>query len=89
MKIKLYKVNVYQAYRADEEGVRWFTYKPSDTEHYKHEILDEVEKALPKGITYDEEFMPFDDNGHDCQMVDEHDGSVSLVSSERIIEWFK
>ena len=65
MKIKLYKVNVYQAYRADEEGVRWFTYKPSDTEYYKHEILDEVEKELPKGITYDDEFMRFDDNGYD------------------------
>lgn len=69
MKIKLYKVNVYQAYRADEEGIRWFTYKPSDTEHYKHEILDEVEKELPKGITYDEELMSFDDNGHDAKWL--------------------
>lgn len=89
MKIKLYKVNVYQAYRADEEGIRWFTYKPSDTEYYKHEILEEVEKELPEGITYDKEFMTFSDRGHDYQLVNENNGSVSLVSSERIIEWFK
>lgn len=89
MKIKLYKVNVYQAYRADEEGIRWFTYKPSDTEYYKHEILEEVEKELPEGITYDKEFMTFSDRGHGCQLVNENNGSVSLVSSERIIEWFK
>ena len=89
MKIKLYKVNVYQAYRADEEGIRWFTYKPSDTEYYKHEILEEVEKELPEGITYDKEFMTFRDRGHGGQLVNENNGSVSLVSSERIIEWFK
>ena len=88
MKIKLYKVNIYNAYRADEEGVRWFTYEPTDNEYYKHEILDEIEKELPEGITYDEEFMLFDDNGYDCVMVNEKDGSVSLVSSERIIKWF-
>ena len=87
-KIKLYKVNVYQAYRADEEGVRWFTYKPTDTDSYKHEILEEVEKELPTGIFYDDESMTFSDNGHDCQMVNENDGSVSLVSSERIVNWF-
>ena len=88
MNIKLYKVNVYQAYRADEEGIRWFTHKPSDNEYYKHEILDEIEKELPEGITYDEEFMTFSDNGSDCQLVNETNGSVSLVSSERIIDWF-
>ena len=87
-KIKLYKVNVYQAYRADEEGTRWFTYKPTDTDSYKHEILEEVEKELPTGIFYDDESMTFSDNGHDCQMVSEKDGSVSLVSSERIVNWF-
>lgn len=87
-KIKLYKVNVYQAYRADEEGVRWFTYKPTDTVYYKYEILEEVEKRLPIGIYYDDEFMTFSDNGLDCQMVTENDGSVSLVSSDRIIDWF-
>ena len=88
-KIKLYKVNVYQAYRADEVGVRWFTYKPTDTDSYKHEILEEVEKELPIGIFYDDESMTFSDNGHDCQMVSEKDGSISLVSSERIVNWFK
>lgn len=87
MKIKLYKVNVYQAYRADEQGIRWFTSRPIDTEYYKHEILEEIESELPEGITYDNNSMTFSDQGHDCQMVNERDGSVSLVSSQRIIEW--
>ena len=89
MKIKLYKVRIYQAYRADEEGVRWFTYKPNDTSDYKHEIVDEVEVELPDGISYNEALMSFDDKGHDCQLVTEKDGSASLVSSERIIKWIK
>ena len=89
MKIKLFKVNVYQSYRADETGVRWFLYEPCDNVYHKCEILEEVEKELPKGITYDDFTMSFDDNGHDCQMVNDQDGNVYLVSSERIIKWFK
>ena len=89
MTIKLFKVNVYQAYRADENGVRWFLYEPCDNVYYKCEILEEVEKELPKGITYDDFTMTFDDNGHDCQMVTDYDGYVYLVSSERIVKWFK
>lgn len=89
MKIKLFKVNVYQAYRADETGVRWFLYEPCDNVYHKCEILEEVEKELPKGITYDDFTMTFDDNGLDCQMVTDHEGYVYLVSSERMIKWFK
>lgn len=89
MTIKLFKVNVYEAYRADETGIRWFLYEPSDNIYHKCEILDVVEKELPKGITYDDFTMTFDDNGHDCQMVTDHDGYVYLVSSERMIKWFK
>ena len=89
MTIKLFKVNVYEAYRADETGIRWFLYEPSDNIYHKCEILEEVEKELPKGITYDDFTMTFDDNGHDCQMVTDHDGYVYLVSSERMIKWFK
>lgn len=89
MKIKLFKANVYQAYRADEEGIRWFTYIPSDNVYYKCQLIEEVEKELPKGITYDDFTMTFDDNGHDCQMVTDYDGYVYLVSSERIVKWFK
>lgn len=89
MKIKLFKVNVYQAYRADEEGMRWFTYIPSDDVYYKYQLIEEVEMELPKGITYDDETMTFDDNGHDCQMVYDYDGYVYLVSAERMIQWFK
>ena len=89
MKIKLFKVNVYEAYRADEIGIRWFLYEPSNNIYNKCEILGEVEKELPKGITYDDFTMTFDDNGHDCQMVTDHEGYVYLVSSERMIKWFK
>ena len=89
MKIKLFKVNVYEAYRADEIGIRWFLYEPSDNIYHKYEILGDVEKELPKGITYDDFTMTFDDNGHDCQMVTDHAGYVYLVSSERMIKWFK
>ena len=89
MTIKLYKVNIYQAYRADEQGIRWFTDKPADTEYYNHEIMEEREVKLPEGITYDSERMAFSDRGHDCQMVTEKDGSLSLVSPERIIDWIK
>lgn len=89
MKIKLFKVNVYQAYRADEKGVRWFLYEPCDNVYHKVEILEEVEKELPHGISYDNMTMIFDDNGHDCQMVQSKNGYVYLVSSERIIKWFK
>ena len=88
MKIKLYKVNVYNAYRADESGVRWFPYIPNDTPYYKHEVLEEIEKELPEGITYDEKLILFNDNGHECLMENNTDGSVSLVSAARIINWF-
>lgn len=89
MTIKLFKVNVYQAYRADEEGIRWFTYIPSDDVYYKYQLIEEVEMELPKGITYDDETMTFDDNGHDCQMVYDYDSYVYLVSAERMVQWFK
>lgn len=89
MKIKLFKVNVYQSLRADETGIRWFLYEPIDNIYHKCEILGVEEKELPKGITYDDFTMTFDDNGHDCQMVTNHDGYVYLVSSQRMIKWFK
>lgn len=86
MTIKLYKVNIYQAYRADEQGIRWFAYNPSDTTDYKHEIMSEIEIELPKGITYDKEFNRFDDNNHECQLITEKDGSAWLVSSDRMVK---
>lgn len=88
MKIKLYKVNFYQAYRADEEGVRWLTSVPTDDVYYKSEIIEETEKELPSGITYDEKFNQFCDNGQDCTLVNENDGTVWLVSADRMVKWF-
>ena len=89
MKIKLFKVNVYDAYRADEKGIRWFLYEPCDNIYHKVEILDEIEMELPKGITYDYMTMTFDDDGHDCQMVQSKDSYVYLVSTKRMVQWFK
>lgn len=89
MKIKLFKVNVYDAYRADEKGIRWFLYEPCDNIYHKVEILDEIEMELPKGITYDYMTMTFDDDGHDCQMVQSKDSYVYLVSAKRMVQWFK
>lgn len=86
MKVRFYKVNVYQAFRADEEGVRWFTHEPSDDLHYKHETLEEKEIELPNGITYDDKFEWFSDNGHDCALVTEKDGSLWLISCERMVK---
>lgn len=89
MKIKLFKVNVYDAYRADEKGIRWFLYEPCDNIYHKVEILDEIEMELPKGITYDNMTMTFDDDGYDCQMVQSQDSYVYLVSAKRMVQWFK
>ena len=88
MKIKLFKANVYEAYRADEIGIRWFIYEPCDSIYHKVEILDEIVMELPNGITYDDFNRTFVDNGHDCQMVQGKDNYVYLVSSERIVKWF-
>lgn len=88
MKIKLYKVNIYHAFRADEQGIRWFTYVPADTIHYKHEVLDSIEKELPEGITYDDKYKAFDDRGHNCHLAyEKNNGKLYLVSAERIVEW--
>lgn len=86
--VYLYKVNTYQAYRADEQGIRWMTNSPSDTVDYKHEVLESTTKHLPKGYTYDEDADQFWHGRSHAQLVNENDGTVSLVSADGITTWF-
>lgn len=52
--MRLYLINFYEAYRADEQGVRAMMNVPSDTEYYKHEIVSEADVELPKGYRLEE-----------------------------------
>ena len=47
MKVTLYLINLYEAYRADEVGVRAMLRVPEDTMYYKSEVLEEAEVELP------------------------------------------
>lgn len=41
--MKLYKIDTYEAYRADEKGVGWYDYVPNDTAYYKHDVIEELD----------------------------------------------
>lgn len=79
--ITLYLVNVYEAYRADEQGVQVMTSEPVDTIYYKHEVLKSVEAVLPEGVEYDEQMNTWSVNGNSAELYWE-DGKVSLISAE-------
>lgn len=87
MKIKLYKVNVYDIYIKKEIRVEWHTQKPVDSVFYKYEILEEVEIELPECVTHKDILVLFNDKV-DCIMVNNKDCTVCVVSQERIIDWF-
>ena len=87
MKMKLYKVNKYDKYIAEEIRVEWHEKKPVDSVFYKYEILEEVEIELPEGVTHKDILVLFNDNG-DCIIINNKDCTVCAVSSERIIDWF-
>ena len=84
----MYKVNTYEAYRMDEQGVRWMTHAPSDTLYYKCEIEECMDIPLPEGFRFDEEDETFWKGNVNYELVNENDGSVSLVSAEGIVSWF-
>lgn len=86
--VYLYLVNTYEAYLEDEKGKRWMLHCPCDTVEYKHEVEEYTTKHLPKGVFYDEDDESFYDGKDDYTLVNEADGSVSLVSAEKIIHWF-
>ena len=86
MKMKLYKVNKYDKYSANEVSVEWVTCNPIETVYYKYEILYEVEIELPEGVTYKDILILF--NNKNCVMVNKKDSTVCVVSSSLIINWF-
>lgn len=88
--MKFYKLHFYQAYRADECGTRWLPFIPTDSDYQKSEVLQEREVTLPDGVTYNKENNVFAYKGKafDCELVNEADGSVSLVTSEEVINLF-
>lgn len=60
--MKLYKINTYEAYRADEKGIHWTDEIIEDSIYYKHEVLEELEVedlAKPYVIHTDENGLPF------------------------------
>lgn len=87
MKIKLYKVNRYNAFGEEEVCVEWHTHKPVDSVFYKYEILEEVEIELPEGVTHKDILVLFNDKG-DCIIINNKDCTVCVVSPERIIDLF-
>lgn len=66
----IYKIYIYEAYRMDEEGIRFMTVIPNDTISYKHEILGVKEVRFPAW--------------KDGEIVTEDDNTFSFVSSEGI-----
>lgn len=90
--MKLYLINVYEAYRADEQGVRAFVEIPKDTIHYKHEVINEADVELPEGY----EICATEGNGSEIfngdeavELITKRRGDcfiTSLVSSDGIVE---
>ena len=67
---RVYKVNIYEAYRIDEVGIRFMFIAPVDTIHYKHEIIGVKEVRFPAW--------------KDGELVTENDHKFSFVSAEGI-----
>lgn len=43
----VYQINIYEAYRMDEQGVRFMFHVPEDTTYYKHEVMGEKDYRFP------------------------------------------
>lgn len=87
-RVWMYRVNTYEAYRMDEQGVRWMPHSPSDTQYYKHEVEECMDIKLPKGFIFSHEDETFWKGNVNYELVNENDGSVSLVSADGIVSWF-
>ena len=89
--MKLYLINNYEAYRADEKGVYAGRKVPEDTIYYKHEILEEANVQLPDGyeigVTRHGEEAIFKGSEY-AFMITERKGNThvtSLVTSDGIV----
>lgn len=91
--MKLYLINTYEAYIAQEQGIRAFREIPNDTIDYKHEVLEEADVELPNGFSIektqgDGEEIFFGKEA--AEMITERiDGKyvTSLVTSDGIVEF--
>lgn len=55
--MKVYKINQYEAYRADEKGVRYSINEPgNDTVYYKSEVVS-FDVNLPEGFSVKTNFL--------------------------------
>jgi len=88
--MKLYLINQYEAYQAEEQGVTAVRELPNETAYHKHEVLAEADVELPEGFEVaktngggTEIFF----GGEGASMVTESDGDhyvTSLVTSHGI-----
>lgn len=89
--ITLYLVNMYEAYMAAETGINAVRNLPTDTIHYKHEVLEEAEVELPAGFTIEKtqgEGEEIFKGNEAADMITEYtDGKyvTSLVTSDGIV----
>lgn len=49
--MKLYLINTYEAQMASETGINAVCDLPTDTQYYKHEVVEEVDVELPDGFS--------------------------------------
>lgn len=88
--MKLYLINIYEAYIAQEQGITAVRNLPTDTIDYKHELLEEADVELPTGYTLEQtqgdgEEIFFGNEGAEM-VTEQQDGKyiTSLVTSEGI-----
>ena len=88
--MKLYLINIYEAYIAQEQGITAMRNLPTDTIDYKHELLEEADVELPTGYTLEQtqgdgEEIFFGNEGAEM-VTEQQDGKyiTSLVTSEGI-----
>ena len=48
--MKIYLINLYEAYQAAEQGVTAVRELPNETVYYKYEVLAEADVDLPEGF---------------------------------------
>jgi len=49
--MKLYLINLHEAYMAAEQGINAVRNLPDDSAYYRHEVLEETDIELPIGFT--------------------------------------
>lgn len=92
--MKLYLINQYKAYMAQEEGITAVRNLPNETPYYKHEVLGEADIELPEGFTLEGTQCGGEEIFHGTEsavMVTEMKGGkyiTNLVTSSGIVELY-